>query len=98
MAPVVEQDLVGLQRDYLLEQERYKDLTGKHQAALVAEELARKQGGERFSVLYPATLPAVPESPNIVRLLLMAVGLGFALGAGLVVVREFLDRSVHDAR
>ena len=63
-----------------------------------AEDVARKQGGERFSVLYPATLPTVPESPNILRLLIMAVGLGFALGAGLVVVREFLDRSVHDAR
>ena len=80
------------------ENERYKDLSGKHQSAVVAEELSRKQGGERFSVLYPATLPATPESPNILRLLLMAIGLGFALGAGLVVVREFLDRSVHDAR
>lgn len=98
MAPVVEQDLSGLMRDYNFEQERYKDLSGKHQAAIVAEELSRKQGGERFSVLYPATLPTVPESPNIVRLMVMALGLGFALGAGLVVVREFLDRSVHDAR
>ena len=98
MAPVVEQDLSGLMRDYNFEQERYKDLSGKHQASVVAEELSRKQGGERFSVLYPATLPTVPESPNIVRLLVMALGLGFALGAGLVVVREFLDRSVHDAR
>jgi succinoglycan biosynthesis transport protein ExoP len=98
MAPVVEQDLSGLLRDYNFENERYKDLSGKHQASIVAEELSRKQGGERFSVLYPANLPGAPESPNIVRLLLMAIGLGFALGAGLVVVREFLDRSVHDAR
>lgn len=98
MAPVVEQDLAGLNRDYNNEIERYKDLTNKHQSALMAEELARKQGGERFSVLYPANLPDIPESPNILRLLLMSVGLGFALGAGLVVAREFMDRSVHDVR
>jgi uncharacterized protein involved in exopolysaccharide biosynthesis len=97
-APMVEQDLVALNRDYIFENERYKDLSAKHQSSLVAEDLARKQGGERFSVLYPATLPTAPESPNIIRLLLMAVGLGFVLGAGLVVVREFLDRSIHDAR
>jgi polysaccharide chain length determinant protein (PEP-CTERM system associated) len=98
MAPVVEQDLAGIQRDYNFENERYKDLSGKHQSAIMAEELARKQGGERFSVLYPANLPGAPESPNIIRLLLMSVGLGFALGAGLVVAREFMDRSVHDVR
>lgn len=98
LAPVVEQDLAGLQRDYNNENERYKDLSNKHQAAVMAEELARKQGGERFSVLYPATLPTTPESPNILRLLVMSIGLGFVLGAGLVVARDFMDRSVHDVR
>jgi polysaccharide chain length determinant protein (PEP-CTERM system associated) len=98
LAPMVEQDLQSLNRDYEFESARYKELSSKHQSALMAEDLARKQGGERFSVLYPATLPTSPESPKIVRLLLMCLGLGFALGAGLVAAREFLDRSVHDAR
>ncbi len=97
-APMVEQDLASLVREHELEKRRYEDLSSKHQNALMAEELARKQGGERFSVLYPATLPGAPEKPNIIRLLIMSVGLGFALGAGLVVLREFMDRSVHDAR
>jgi capsular polysaccharide biosynthesis protein len=80
-----------------MEKQRYADLTGKYQAASMAEDLARKQGGERFSVLYPASLPTRPISPDFVKLMLMAVALGLALGAAGVVGREFLDRSVHDA-
>jgi polysaccharide chain length determinant protein (PEP-CTERM system associated) len=97
-APLVEQELSSLQQDYDLERVRYADLSTKHQSALMAEDLARKQGGERFVVLNPAYLPTRPFSPDILRLMLMAVAVGFVLGAGAVVGREFMDRSVHDAR
>ncbi len=96
-APMVEQELSSLQQEYEMEKARYTDLTGKSQAAAMAEDLARKQGGERFSVLYPATLPTRPISPDFLKLMLMAAALGLALGAAGVVGREFLDRSVHDA-
>jgi capsular polysaccharide biosynthesis protein len=62
------------------------------------EDLARKQGGERFAVLNPAFLPTSPVSPDILKLMLMAIAAGFVLGAAAVVGREFMDRSVHDAR
>jgi polysaccharide chain length determinant protein (PEP-CTERM system associated) len=97
-APRVEQDLSSVQRDVDLEKVRYMDLKAKHENSLLAEDLARKQGGERFSVLYGAGLPSSPLSPNILKLMLMATALGLALGVALVVGREFLDRSVHDAR
>jgi polysaccharide chain length determinant protein (PEP-CTERM system associated) len=97
-APRVEQDLQAVQRDVDLEKARYMDLKNKYESARLAEDLARKQGGERFSVLYGAGLPDAPLEPDIVRLMLMAVALGFVLGAVLVVGREFMDRSVHDAR
>ena len=97
-APLVEQELSTLQQDYDLERTRYQDLSAQHQKALLAEDLARKQGGERFVVLNPASLPTRPDSPDPVRLMLMAIGLGFVLGIAAVVGREFMDRSVHDAR
>lgn len=97
-APMVEQELASLTQDYDLELTRYKDLSTKHQSALMAEDLARKQGGERFVVLNPAYLPSKPVSPDILKLMLMATALGFVLGSGAVIGREFLDRSVHDAR
>ena len=95
---MVEQELASLTQDYDLELTRYKDLSTKHQSALMAEDLARKQGGERFVVLNPAYLPSKPVSPDILKLMLMATALGFVLGSGAVIGREFLDRSVHDAR
>ena len=96
-APMVEQELASLTQAAKLEETNYADLSGKYQAAQMNEDLARKQSGERFSVLYPANLPAEPISPNIPKVLLMALALGLALGAAGVVGREFLDRSVHDA-
>jgi polysaccharide chain length determinant protein (PEP-CTERM system associated) len=97
-APMVEQDLSSVSRDVQLEQARYTDLKTKHENARLAEDLARRQGGERFSVLYPAYpgRPAKPGQP--LMLLLMAVAAGVVLGSAMVVGREFLDRSVHDAR
>ena len=97
-APMVEQELSSLVQDYELEKARYGEISKQHQAAVTAEDLARKQGGERFVVLNPAYLPSKPFSPDIVRLMAMAVGLGFVLGAAALIGREFMDRSVHDAR
>ncbi|MGH9373349.1 MAG: hypothetical protein ACRD15_17650, partial [Vicinamibacterales bacterium] len=97
-APMVEQELSSLQQDYELERGRYADLSTKHQSAVMFEDLARKQGGERFIVLNPAYLPTAPVSPDLIRLMMMAVVAGLVLGAVAVVGREFLDRSVHDAR
>lgn len=96
-APRVEQDLGALMRDVNFERARLDDLRQKHAAAIVAEDLQRKEGGEHFRVIYGASLPTKPISPNVPRLLVMALGIGLALGAGLVFVREFVDRSVHDA-
>ena len=97
-APMVEQDLAGVNREYELEKLRYADLKKRHEAALLEEDIARKQGGERFSVLYPAGLPTRPQKPDLVRLMLIALALGLALGVTMVVGREFMDRSVHDVR
>jgi polysaccharide biosynthesis transport protein len=97
-APMVEQELASLQQAYDLERTSVSELTAKHKEALVAEDVARKQGGERFSVLYPAYFPNRPESPDVFRVILFAIFAGLVFGAAAVVGSEFLDRSVHDAR
>jgi succinoglycan biosynthesis transport protein ExoP len=97
-APRVEQQMVSLQREYQLEREAYASLMQKRQAALLNEELQRKQGGEQFAILVPAGLPSEPVSPKPFRVMLMALAVGFVLGGGGAVGREYLDRSVHDAR
>lgn len=97
-APTVEQELLSLNQEHDIERRRYEELATRHQNAVMAEDLARKQGGERFIILNPAFLPSRPISPDVGRLLMMAIAMGFVLGAVAVVGREYLDRSVHDAR
>lgn len=97
-APMVEQELASLQRQYDLEKVRYSDLTKQYNNAQMAEDLTRKQGGERFSVLYPASLPDTPISPKPLKIMGLALAVGFVLGGVLAVGREFIDRSVHDVR
>ena len=97
-APMVEQELASMQREYDLERENNKQLSEKHTAALMGEQLTRSRGDERFTVLNNAFLPQSPASPNRPRLLLMALGLGLALGGVFAFGREFLDQSVRDPR
>jgi polysaccharide chain length determinant protein (PEP-CTERM system associated) len=97
-APRVEQQLMSLQREYDLERSAYNDLSQKKQAALLNEEVQRKQGGEQFAVLVPAALPDEPSKPKPFRVMLMALAAGFVLGGAAMIGREYLDRSVHDAR
>ena len=97
-APMVEQEMASLTREYEFAKENLKQLSEKHSAAIVEEQIARTRGGERFSVLNHAYLPQSPESPNRPRWLVMALALGLALGGASAFGREFLDRSIRDAR
>ena len=97
-APVVEQELASVDREYTLEKARYTDLNTRYNSARMAEDLARKQGGERFSVLYAANLPEAPIEPQPLKIMALAIVAGLVLGAGAAIGREFLDRSVHDSR
>ena len=97
-APVVEQELTSLQSAYDLEKDHYKDLTAKLQNARMAEDLAKNQGGERFSILYPASLPTSPIAPQPLKVMGVALALGLVLGAAAALGREFLDRAVYDTR
>jgi polysaccharide biosynthesis transport protein len=97
-APMVQQTFQALEREVLMERNHYTDLTTRYQTALTAENLARKQGGERFSVLYPANLPSRPSKPDLLKIMGMAIGAGLMLGAAAAIGREFMDRSVHDVR
>jgi polysaccharide biosynthesis transport protein len=97
-APIAEQELASLNRDYDNEKTHYADLNSRYQSARSAEEIARKQGGERFSVLYAADLPNKPIEPQPLKIMALAIVAGMVLGAATALGREFLDRSVHDSR
>jgi polysaccharide chain length determinant protein (PEP-CTERM system associated) len=96
--PMVEQQLTSVQRDYDLEKGQYSDLSGRFHAATIAENVARNRRGEQFTILYTASHPTDPVRPIPMRVMLISIAAGIFLGATLTLLREYLDRSVHNAR
>jgi succinoglycan biosynthesis transport protein ExoP len=97
-SPRVEQQLSTVEREYELEKQQYAALSQRLRSAEMTDSIERNQGGERFAVITRAPLPTTPSSPNTQRLMLVSVVLGLCLGGALALGREYLDRSIHDAR
>jgi polysaccharide chain length determinant protein (PEP-CTERM system associated) len=97
-APMVEQQLSSVQRDFDLEKQQYGALSSKLRAAGMAESVERNRRGEQFTVLYPATFPTEPVKPLPLRVMLLSIVSGICVGAALALGREYFDRSVHNVR
>ena len=103
-APTRESELVELTRDYSTLQAAYASLLTKREDAMIAANLERRQIGEQFKILDPASRPERPSNQSQ-RLAIMASGAaaGLALGLLLVGIGESRDSSfrreeeVHDA-
>jgi len=89
--PNNEQKLADLTRDYTMSFENYQQLLEKKLSARLAENLEKRQKGEKFRIVDPANLPQKPFKPNV--LLIAAAGgfLGVALGIGIVFLLEFFN-------
>ena len=98
LAPRVQQQLAGLERDYDLERQQHAHLTTRLRDAQLAESVERSQGGEQFTIIARAQRPSAPASPNVPRLMMMTILIGVCLGGALALGREYLDRSIYDAR
>jgi uncharacterized protein involved in exopolysaccharide biosynthesis len=93
-SPTRETELVELTRDYTTLREIYASLLEKQEDSKLAENLERRQIGEQFRILDPASFPERPdnERERLVTMFSAAAG-GLALGFLLVVLRELRDSS-----
>lgn len=94
--PSRESELVELTRDYSTQQEAYSSLLMKREDSIIAANLERRQIGEQFRILDPASMPEKPYNQTQ-RLGLMASGAvaGVVLGLLLVGFLEFRDSSFY---
>jgi polysaccharide chain length determinant protein (PEP-CTERM system associated) len=97
-APIIEQQLAPLEQDYEVEKAQHQRLAERYQTALINENLESRRAGGQFAVLFPAGLPSMPSRPNVPRVFAFSVFAGALLGAVLAFLREYLDKTVHDAR
>jgi polysaccharide chain length determinant protein (PEP-CTERM system associated) len=97
-APIVEQQLAPLEQAYEVEKAQQQKLAERYQAAVISENLETRRAGSQFAVLYPASKPSTPARPNVPRVFAFSVIAGAVLGGALAMTREYLDKTVHDAR
>lgn len=97
-APTRESEMTELMRDYETLRKVYTDMLAKREESKVAANLERRQIGEQFKILDPASRPERPFSPN--RQMIAAAGLagGIGLGLAIVLLLELRDQSFRSDR
>jgi capsular polysaccharide biosynthesis protein len=93
-APTRESELVELTRDYSTLQAGYASLLMKREDSTIAANLERRQIGEQFRILDPASRPEKPyNQAERVGVMASGAGVGLLLGLLLIGYREYRDSS-----
>ncbi len=96
--PEVDQALNALLRQRESTQTQYQDAVLKRAEAETGERLEVNQQAERFEVIEQAQQPAAPISPNPPLIIAGGAAGGAALGVGLMILLELLNRSIRSPR
>lgn len=92
-APLREQQMLGLVRDYENTKLHYQALLDKKLNARISENLEKRQKAEQFRILDPANLPDKPYKPDPFRIVLLGLVVGLSTGGGAAYLRETMDVS-----
>lgn len=96
-APMHKQRQAALERDYDNLQKSYQLLLEKKVTSSLAGDMERRKKGSQFKIIDPASLPTLPEKPNVPFILLGGLGIGCALGFGGAIGLELLRRGFFSA-
>lgn len=91
--PASEQRFIDLRRDYDISLANYQALLEKKMNAKLAENLEKRQKGERFRVINSANLPEKPFRPNKTAIVAAGGALGTGIGVGIILLMEFMSPS-----
>lgn len=94
--PAMEQRFTNLRRDYDISLKNYQDLLAKKLSARLAENLEKRQKGERFKVLDSANLPERPIKPNKPFIVFIGFLAGLGAGCAIVYALEFVNPSFRN--
>jgi succinoglycan biosynthesis transport protein ExoP len=94
--PLREAEWTSLTRDYDQLNQHYDNLVAQSLAAESAESLERSQKGSQFKIIDSAHFPEKPIKPDFTKIMLIALALGLACGAGISYSVETLDTSFKD--
>jgi polysaccharide chain length determinant protein (PEP-CTERM system associated) len=95
LSPAIEEQYKELTRDYDNANKTYQDLLAKKSSADLTVKMNNQSQGERMFPLNPANLPDKPSFPNRLLFAGGGLGVGLALGFGLVLWLELRDNSIR---
>jgi polysaccharide chain length determinant protein (PEP-CTERM system associated) len=93
--PQVEAALTALTREYEGRQLQYRDAQAKMAEAATGVRMEEDRQAERFEVIEQASAPAESAKPDRPRLILAGSFGSIAVGVGMVLLLELLDRSIR---
>lgn len=97
LVPQIEAEAQGLNRDYEITRQKYRDLLSRREQA----ELSRKAGATaddvKFKVIDPPSLPTKPSGPHRILFYTMILFLGFGVGIGVALLVSQLSPVVLSA-
>jgi polysaccharide chain length determinant protein (PEP-CTERM system associated) len=88
-------ELSKITRNYDITLTKFRELLSKEFDSQLSENMERKQKGEQFQVVDPASLPESPVAPNRTRILLVGLVLGLAAAFGAAFLIDNLDTSIR---
>ena len=96
--PETERGLRELMFAYESAAKDYESIRSRQQEAELAESLESEKMAERFVLLEPPTVAAVPFKPNRLKLLMIVLVAAIGAAAGIAFAAELLDDRIHDAQ
>lgn len=91
LTPIRQEEFSTVMRDYDNARQDYQSLLQKKNQSELATNLEKRQQGEQFWIVEPATLPEKPVQPNRAQIVLAAWFLGLVGGIGLTGFQEATD-------
>lgn len=91
--PSREMALNRLTREVEANREIYQSLMQQTQGSEIEQALQRTAAEFKFKIVEPAIKPIKPVKPDRIKMMLMAIVVGMAIGGGLIFLLEYMDHS-----
>jgi polysaccharide chain length determinant protein (PEP-CTERM system associated) len=95
LAPVREQELAEMLRDYNSFSDDIKELQSRQLQSQLTTSVEQDQKGQHFRLLDPPTLPSTPSGPKRLKISAGGAAMGLLLGIGLAFLLDARDTSFH---